>query len=62
MGDDLERVDAFRVLFRQPVCSAKSILAEPSRILADIAVADGLWLCLVCVESADNLSCAEIPV
>ena len=62
MGDDLGSVDALRILFRQPVCFAKSILAEPGRILADIAVVDGFGLCLVCVESADNLSGAEIPV
>lgn len=56
MARDLGGLDAFRILFRQPVRSAESAFEKSRPFLADSFVADGFRLRLVRLESSDSAS------
>lgn len=58
----LGSLDAFRILFRQPVRLAKSAFAQSRFVLENSFVADGFRLCLVCAESADFIIGAKVSV
>ena len=62
MGGDFWRLDAIRVIFREPIRTSESTLAEPSALLADPALAARVGVHMVCDQPIDPLSREPVPI
>src|SRR5574338_465525 len=62
MGGNFRRLDAIRVILREPIRPSEPTLAEPSALLADPALAARVRVYLVCDQPVDPLSCEPVSV